>query len=443
MTSSSTRDAPELFEPMPKGELIEHFFRHSYGRLVSTLVGTLGLGRIELVEDVVQDALVEALESWKLGAVPEHPTAWLFRVAKHRALDALRRESTAAKYGAELARVEATLAKARYDRSPLHLDGDVADHQLRMMFACCDPSLSPASRVAVILKLLCGLSTEEIAQALLVSQDAAQKRIVRAKKRLAQRGRLVIPRGAALAARTGSVHQALYLLFNEGYSSKHPDHLIRLELCNEAIRLTAMLAGHSICATPATWALLALQYFHVSRFDARLDGEGRILLLAKQDRSRWDQKAIGTGFHWLERSARGEHLSVYHLQAAIAAEHCLAVRFEDTNWSRIVEHYDRLLEIEPSPVWRLNRSVAVGQAEGPTAGLRALTAIEDHAVLEDYSLYHAVRGELSRLAGDCATAIACFERGLEATPSLPERALLTEKIASCRVALRQSDAAPP
>lgn len=372
--------------------------------------------------------MLKALERWPIGGTPANPEGWLYRAARNRVLDRLRSDATAERLRA---------AADPPDPGPaMPLEGEIADDLLRMMFACCSPSLTVASQVALTLKILGGLSTREIADAFLGGEGAMQKRLVRARRELASEGELVVPHGADLVRRLDGVHHVLYLLFNEGYHSSHSDGLIRRELCAEAIRLTDLLARHPAAGTPTAWALLALQHFHFSRLDERIDAEGRIVLLAEQDRTGWDARAIAAGFRCLAESARGDQLSRYHVEAAIAAEHCRAASVEETDWDRVVELYDRLQAISRSPVHDLNRAVAVLQSRGPEAALEALEAIEDRDVLASYHLLHAVEAECHRQAGDPAASAACLREALRWTRSPHEQGLL-----QARLAAREAEAA--
>ncbi len=412
-------------------QLVDHFFRHESARLVALLTRAFGIHNLDLVEDVVQSAMLQALETWKLKGVPKDPAAWVYRVARNRALDVLRRRSTAEKYGPDIAWLEAI----RGQDQPLDewvLDSEIHDSQLRMIFACCRDELPPESQIALALKILCGFSVAEIARALLTSESSVKKRIYRAKQRLtADPTPFEVPDGEALTERLESVHNVLYLLFNEGYNSQHPDELIRRDLCEEAIRLCHQLSEHPICSSPATQALLALMLLHAARFDARLDSDGGILLLEDQDRDGWLRPLIGRGLEALEASAEGDSLTRYHLEAGIAAQHCLAPSFDQTDWTAILGLYDQLLRIHPSPVGELNRAIVVAQLDGPRAGIEAIESSANLKHLDSYHLLDATRGELHLRAGDRALARTYFESASNKTRSLSERRLLVRKLHAC------------
>ena len=412
--------------------VVDHFFRHESARLVALLTRAFGLRHLELIEDVVQSALLQALETWKLKGVPKDPAAWVGVVARNKALDAFRRRQTAEKYAPDVAWLETSKTGGRAELDELFLDAEIRDSQLRLMFACCHGELPPESRIAVALKVLCGFSLREIAHALLTSEANIKKRIYRAKRKFSSRRiAFEVPAGDELAPRLDSVHSVLYLLFNEGYNSQHPDELIRRDLTEEAIRLCHQLAEHPVCSTPATRALLALMLFHAARFDARLDSEGGILRLEDQDRDRWQQPLIARALEYLDASADGDELSRYHLEAGIAAHHCLAPSFEATDWGAILDLYDRLLALQPSPVYELNRAIVLAQLEGPAAGIAALENTPDLAALGSYHLLDATLGELYLRAGDASRARTYFRAASAKTRSLTERRWLVEKQHAC------------
>jgi RNA polymerase sigma factor (sigma-70 family) len=411
--------------------LVDHFFRHQSGKLVSVLTRVFGLHNIQLVEDVVQAALVQALESWKIQGVPEDPAAWMYRVARNKALDVMRRRDVADRLDPEWMR----FAKGDEGSDPLSqffLSHEIADSQLRMIFTCCHPDLPEESQIALTLKALCGFSTHEIARAILTTEANVKKRIARAKRKFVDKEiTFEVPTGDALRSRLGSVHTVLYLLFNEGYSSSQPYELIRRDLCGEAIRLSALLFDHPASTNPESAALLALMLLHASRFDARLDEQANILLLEEQDRGRWNQELIMHGLHYLNESAVGHRISRYHLEAAIAAKHALAPNFAETDWPAILSLYDDLTRIHPSPIHELNRAIVVGQLSGPDAAIAAIQRIKELESLGEYHLLHATLGEFHRQAGRAEEARACFQKAMECTVSPSEQRLLERKLQNC------------
>lgn len=389
---------------------------------MAVLARRFGVARLELCEDAAQTALLRALEVWPRGGIPDAPAGWLRRVAINHVLDAMRRECAAA------AAIEREHCDATQPPEAVFLESEVRDDVLRMLFVCADPAVPHEGRLVLALKTLCGFSTEEIALRLLSTEEAVHKRLQRARAVLRERGpELDAPPLADVAARLSTVHETLYLLFNEGYGSAHADRPIRRELSEEAIRLGRVLSEHPIGAVPETHALLALMHLHVARFDARLDDAGGLLLLDEQDRTRWDQALLLTGLEHLERSAGG--FSTYHLEASIAAEHCLAPSFAATNWERIVRLYQTLERIAPSPLYTLNRAIALVQWRGVDAGLEVLEALRPPAWLLVYYLWDATLGELYRRRGDRERAVEHLSRAADAAPTRAERALIERRLA--------------
>ena len=406
-------------------ELHEHLFRREAGRLVATLTRILGVEHLALAEDVVQDAFCRALEVWPFRGVPDNPSAWLMATAKHRALDALRRERTARTLAPELARVLES-------DEQLFTEESLRDDQLRMMFSCCHPRLSEAAQVALMLHILCGFSVDEVAGAFVSTHAGVEKRITRAKKVLAQSQRLFeIADARDFAARLPAVHRALYLLFNEGYHGASAESAVRAELCREALRLAGLLLEHPVAATPATCALAALMCLDAARLPARLDAGGHLSVLAGQDRSRWDADLMAEGQRLLERSASGPDLTEYHVEAAIAAVHASAPRLEETNWGQVVSLYDTLLAIRPSPVVALNRAIAIAQRDGADRGLAAIAAIADRQRLAGYPFYHAALGDLELRRGKGETARGHFAAALALARNAMERHFLEQRMEAC------------
>lgn len=412
-------------------DLEEHLFRREAGRMISALTRVFGVHNLALAEDVVQDALCRALEVWKLRGVPDNPSAWLMATAKNRALDALRRERTARTFAPELARMldsEWTLAPATLS---LFAASPIEDDQLRMMFSCCHPQLSEEAQIALVLNILCGFSVKEIANAFLASEAGIEKRIGRAKKVLAGSKTLFELGQTELAPRLSAVQRALYLLFNEGYHGAHPAAAVRAELCDDAMRLVMLLCGDARTATPSTHALAALMCLHAARMPARLDEQGELRGLFDQDRSLWDRSLLSAGIHWLDLSATGDELSEFHVEAAIAAMHARARTAEETDWTAIVQLYDTLLAIRPSPVIALSRAIAVAQLGGPERGIAAIAAIEDSDRLHAYPFYYAALGELELRCGHHPLARAHFERALSHARNPHERRFLAQRVAAC------------
>jgi RNA polymerase sigma factor (sigma-70 family) len=418
----------------PTGEvsrLAEHLFRHEAGKLVSVLTGIFGIERLQLAEDVVQEALVRALQTWPFYGIPKNPAAWITQTAKNLALDLIRREKLFHdKQPQIIAFVEQWSADGRSDAA--RFDSELKDDRLRLMFVCCNPALPQEAQTALALKTLCGFGSAEIAKAFLTTEAAMAKRLTRARQKVRERHiQFEIPSGEELSTRLDGVLQTLYLLFNEGYSASSGENLIRAELCHEAIRLATLLTEHPASNQPRTRALLALMFLNAARLPARVDLEGNILRLREQDRSRWNRGMIEQGILLLGQSAAGDELSEYHLQAGIAACHCIAPDYESTDWLRILALYDRLVEIDNSPVVALNRAVAVANVHGPKAGIEAVEAIEDQGQLEAYYLFYAVRGEFEAQRDNFQAAANHFRKALRLAEMKSEQSLLSKRLRDC------------
>jgi RNA polymerase sigma-70 factor (ECF subfamily) len=408
---------------------VEHFFRHEAGRLVSVLTRIFGWRNFDLVEDMVQATLVEALQSWRVHGAPANPSGWAHRVARNKVLDALRRDKAG-----ERAREEWVAARPAQvgEIDELFLDTGIEDSLLRMIFACCHPRLAREDQLALTLKALCGFGNSEIARALLVSEEAVKKRLQRATRDLIDHQvTLDAPGPEELGRRLDSVHQVLYLLFNEGHSPCEGETAVRADLCEEAARLCHLLCCQPSFSTPATNALMALMLFHAARLEARLDGRGSLLLLEEQDRSQWDWRLIRRAQEFLDRSAEGTVVSPFHLEAGIAYHHCTAKSYAETDWPAILRLYDALLALHRSPVYLLNRAVALAQVAGPQAGIRALDEVGQGPALRHYHLFDATLGELYRRAGDMARARRHLEAARQKTSSPFERGLIERRLAQC------------
>jgi RNA polymerase sigma-70 factor, ECF subfamily len=407
---------------------IETVWRIESARLIAGLARLTG--DLGLAEDLAQDALVAALERWPRSGIPDNPGAWLMATARHRAIDALRRGSLARRKHEELGR-ELAQRQAAAPRLDEALDDPVGDDLLRLVFTACHPVLSTEARVALTLRLLGGLTSEEIARAFLVPVPTVAQRLVRAKRTLAAaRVPFEAPRGAELAARLPSVLEVVYLVFNEGYAATAGDDWVRPALCEDALRLGRVLA-ELLPREPEVHGLVALMEIQASRLRARVGPSGEPILLLDQDRGRWDHLLIRRGLAALARAeGLGGALGPYALQAALAACHARARTPEETDWPRIVALYDALAQLAPSPVVELNRAVAVGMAFGPAAGLAAVDALADEPALAAYHPLPATRGDLLARLGRHAEARAELERAAGLTRNARERALLLERAAA-------------
>ena len=405
--------------------LVDHLFRQHAGRMLATLTRLLGSRNLALAEEVVQEALVTALQQWPFLGIPDNPSAWLIQVAKNRALDRIRRDRSFAERGRHVAVAFESRVATTDPTRPF------ADDELCMMFMACHPDIPRESRVALTLKTVGGFSVSEIARAFLAQEPAIAQRLVRVKKLIRERDiPLDLPVSSEMPARLDSVLEVLYLMFNEGYAAHAGESLVRHDLVQEAIRLTRMLTGHSTTGVPKTHALLALMLLQAARIPARADADGDLFVLEEQDRRTWDRTLVADGLRHLDASSRGDEVSTYHLQAGIAACHAVAPTYADTDWQEIVSLYDALLDLEPTPIVVLNRAIALSRVKGAHAGLRALESLRDDPTLSRYFLFHATLGELSRETGDCDAAARHYEVALALPSSDPAARFLRRKLAA-------------
>ena len=417
-------------------KLVEHFFRHEYGRLVSVLTKRLGMRYIDVAEDCAQIALSQALHHWGRNGIPENPGGWLFRVASRSAIDAIRKQAMEVRAQPELSSLpqSSLFAEGQVQPSDWILDepGALDDDQLQLLLVCCAPELPVSSCIALALKVMCGFCVSEIAHALLTSESTIQKRITRAKEKLrGDPSMLKIDAAIFDQERIDAALMVLYLLFNEGYLSTHTRMSTRRDLCEEAIRLATILSQHPRNDVSSVYALLALMSFHIARLDARTDEAGDVLLLESQDRSKWSWSDIRLGMDWMQRSTSSVQASRYHIEAAISWEHCRAARFEDTDWDRICELYDVLLVRIATPIQWLNRAIAESYRSGPSAALQIIAAIPESEHPVDYPIWHAVLGYLHHRNGDLVVAKQQWTIALGCTHSRAEQELLRRRIASC------------
>jgi RNA polymerase sigma-70 factor, ECF subfamily len=409
--------------------LVDQLFRHHAAAILSSLSRRLGLENLDLAEEVVQDSMLQALRLWPYQGVPQNPRAWLARVAHNKALDLVRRRNVLRHKPLDieaLAITEDDLAR---------LDEPLGDERLAMIFACNHPALSPESRVALTLNAACGFSVPEIARAFLSLEATIAQRLVRAKRLIReQQIALAMPSPEQLPGRLDSVLQVIYLLFNEGYSAHLGDALIRHELCGEAIWLADCLVRRPETALPKSHALLALMLIQASRLPVRQDEAGDLVLLPDQDRSRWDSRLIHLGLRHLDLASEGGELSVYHLQAGIAAVHAVAPDDATTDWSRLLSLYDLLSATAPSPIVSLNRAVALAMVEGPAAGLAAIDEIDASPELKGYFLLPATRADLLRKLGRLNEAEDAYRSAMNSSCTDPERRFLAQRLAECGAA---------
>ncbi|MFK0012399.1 RNA polymerase sigma factor [Streptomyces sp. NPDC091027] len=404
---------------MSAAQAVEAVFRIESARIIAAV--TRIVRDVGIAEEIAQDALVAALEQWPGSGIPDRPGAWLTATAKHRAIDLVRRKET---YARKLAEVGRSLEDVPPPAEPADPE-DIDDDLLRLIFTACHPVLATEARIALTLRLMGGLTTQEIARAFLASEATVAQRIVRAKRALAKADvPFEVPYGADRDARLSSVLEVIYLIFNEGYSATSGDDLVRPALCEDALRLARVLAG-LMPEEPEVHGLTALLEFQASRIATRTGPDGEPVLLADQNRARWNRLLIARGARAMGRAGNGP----YSVQAAIAGCHAAAVRYEDTDWSRIAVLYGRLVRLTPSPVVELNRAVAVSMAEGPSAALPLVDALAAEPALASYHLLPSVRGDLLERLGRTAEARAEYERAASLTRNARERALLQRRAA--------------
>ena len=369
------------------------------------------------------------MSTWSFGKIPDNPSAWMYRVARNKAIDFLRHE----KVFREISPQYSYLVQSEWTLTPtinnLFLENEIQDSQLGMMFACCHPSIPEDSQIALTLKTLCGLSVNEIAKAFLTNDETIGKRIYRAKEKIRSENiELVVPTGNELNERLDAVLKSLYLLFNEGYNSSHPEKLIREDLCEEAMRLCVLLTKHSLTGYPRCKALLSLMCFQSSRLNARLDEAGNIILLKHQDRNKWNRKLIQRGFDYIDAAAEPFEVSPYHLEAGIASIHAASPSFEKTDWKSIYHLYEMLYQLQPNPVIAMNKAIASAYAISKEKALEELQQIKG---LEHHHLYYASLGEMYFDLQQKETAKKYFEKAYQLTNSQSEKKLLLEKIGVC------------
>ena len=414
---------------MPTNDkLVDHLFRHQYGRMVAILTRLFGFDQIEVAEDLVQESFIKALSSWKIKGLPDNPEGWLMQTAKHLAIDYFRKQKVHSNYLSKPANQQSGTQTISINN--LFLENEIEDAQLRMIFTCCHPLLKFEDQIALTLQVVSGFGLVEIAAALLLNKEVVKKRIQRAKKKLkTEQVKLEIPVGKDLAARLPVVEKVVYLIFNEGYSSNKSEQLIRKELCFEALRLGRIITEHKILGKPSTLALMGLMCFHAARFESRLNASDEIILFAEQDRSKWNQELFLLGNFYMDKAVVDATYSSYHYQAAIVVEYMKADLFQKTDWEKIIRWYDCLIEIEPSPFHKLNQAVVQLYAGHIATAQQNLDLLDPLSLAKRRYLWHSVQAQLFLRTGKKNEAIDQWLEALKLAPTIQEKRLIEQKMA--------------
>ena len=401
-------------------EVVDHFFRHQSGTVIASLTKTFGTGHLNIIEDSFQEALFKAMQVWPYKGVPKNPTGWILTVSKNKVIDILRRNQKMT--------LQADVKSESTNEESIASES-FSDNLIEMMFACCHPMLSSENQIILTLKILCGLSTQEISRALLKKEDAIAKAYTRAKAKLKSAdAHLDVPEEKELSSRLDVLLKVIYLVFNEGYKSSGTDKLIKWDLCEEAIRLCSILLENKQCEQPKAHALMALMCFHYARFSSRIDENGELVELRNQDRKLWDQKFISTAKYHFHRGTSGINISEYYLQAGIAGFHCMAESYEKTDWTNILRLYEMLFTSSKSSIVALNRIVPFSHVHGAKKALQELGLLQEEKTLQNYYLYYAIKAELLKEIGSNQQAIETMEKAILLTTNVVEKKHLEKKI---------------
>ena len=408
---------------MSKQKFVDHLFRQESGKMISVLTNHFGIHNLDLVEDAVQEAFIKAFQSWKISGTPNNPIGWLYKTAKNKAIDVLRKEKKLPEVLEKTQFVQDSNATAQEYFS----EYEIEDSQLQMMFAICHPTLKKEDQLALMLKIISGFSMKEIANALLIKEDSVKQRISRSKKKIRNKNiKLESPSGSDLSNRLDNVLTALYLVFNEGYYSTNQKEPLRKDLCMEAMRLTKLLTEHKSSSGQGAYSLLALMCYHASRFDSRLNQNNQWISLTNQDRSKWDKELIQVGNYYMKQSSQQNKYHTYQLEAAIAGIHCHAASVKETNWERLLILYQTLHQRKPFPMIALNISILHIQLEQFKEAEKILQELE--TPLEHHHLYHMVLGELAKQKGNTQKAMDSWLTALNLTNSNHEKSVITKKM---------------
>ena len=407
----------------PQG-VVDHLFRHEYGKMVSVLVRVFGPAQLTMVEDVVQDTFIKAIATWRNGQIPDNPAAWLHRVARNKAIDQLRKNKNRSNRHEKYNLIQPIQKKIE-----TYLDTEIQDSQLRMIFTCCNLDLNEVDKIALTLKVISGFGIKEISKALMVKEETIKKRLHRAKNKLkALDTTLEIPTGKQLPLFIDTVHKVIYLLFNEGYNSTKQDQLIRKDLCSEAMRLCKLVNDHPYCRTTAGQALMALMCYHSARFESRLSQDHEIILLKDQDRSKWHKPLIEIGNHYFSMASKSEQYSIYHIEAAIAAQHAKAPSVEETNWKVLERLYSVLDEVNPGGLIKLNLAICRKENQDLEGALGIIESLSPKDFYPNPYLFHAIAADIYKAINNSAQAIQHLRNSLDNAPTESERKLIVIRL---------------
>lgn len=409
--------------------LVEHLFRHTYGKLTAQLTSIFGVRMLSSIEDIVSETLLSAMHNWSYHGIPDNPEAWLFRSCRNKAIDFIRKEKTAKNYADRIAEFDKRIEN-QFEASLSH---EVTDDILKMMLYCCHPALSSQSQIALTLKTVAGFSIKEIASAYFEPEANIAQRITRAKRTLKEQNEQfdeLTPE--IIQNRFLTLIQVLYMMFNEGYYSQSSDKIIRTDLILESIRLVELLIPIANKQKSELYGLIALFYFHASRLPARISNTAEMILLKDQDRSLWDKELINKGFSFFNQSIGGDSLSEYHLYASIAASHCSAEAYEKTDWDSILKSYDMLIEMKSSSLLKLNRAVVIKELQGASRALEEIEDISEDPFIDTYYLFHAVKASLLVSNGNNSEAIEAYQKAIDLTSSEVEKKFLEKQIEKIR-----------